>query len=439
MTGGSATFLRLERLIDGTGAEPITDAAIVVDGPVIAWAGPAVALPPDRAVEGGWLKFPGATALPGFVDAHAHFSLFADGRTYEAMAAETDEMMVLAGTRNAGVHLANGITTTRDNGGRNRVVFFLREAIERGLVEGPRLLVSGRPITCTDGHFHWCNGTADGEEQIRETVRRLVAEGADHIKIMASGGGTEGTDPGQASYSPSELRAAVETAHRLSRLTTAHCRASESMSRSIESGVDCMEHGEFLDPDGEMRFDPELAERLMDSGMYLSPTMAASGWDTILRLRHRRETAGLDKEEERALAAAERETETRVEHVGRLIQMGLGPRIVAGTDAGCFDFSFGHIDYSIELLVAAGMSTMQAILASTRVSALACGIGDVVGSIEPGKRADMLIVDGDPLSNLAALSKVRAVFKDGRRVDGPRVVDEGRETVRTAGSADASI
>jgi imidazolonepropionase-like amidohydrolase len=439
MSGGSATHLRVGRLIDGTGVDPIADAAIVIDGPNIAWAGPASALPPDQTAEESRLEFPEATALPGFVDAHAHLSLFADGRPYEAMAAETDELMALAGAKNAGVHLASGVTTARDNGGRNRVVFVLREAIERGLADGPRLLVSGRPITCTGGHFHWCNGTADGEEQIREAVRRLVAEGADHIKIMASGGGTVGTDPGRGSYSVNELRAAADAANALSRPTTAHCRASESMSRSIESGIDCMEHGEFLDPDGEMRFDRDLAERLVDSGMYLSPTMAASGWDTILRLRSLRETTRLTKQQEGALAVAERETETKIEHIGRLIQMGLGPRIVAGTDAGCFDFSFGHIDYSIELLVAAGMSAMQAIRASTHVSATACGVGDLVGSIEAGKRADLLVVDGDPLSDLGALSKVRAVFKDGRRVNRSKFAAEGHEAVRAAGSADAAI
>jgi imidazolonepropionase-like amidohydrolase len=414
----AATLLRVDRLIDGTGAPPIADAGILVDGATITWAGSVSTMPDDEEVPTP-LEFAGATALPGFVDAHAHFSLFADGRSYEAMADETDEMMALAGAANAARHLAAGITTARDNGGRNRIVFVLREAIDRGLAEGPRLLVSGRPITCTGGHFHWCNSTADGEEEIRQTVERLVSEGADHLKIMASGGGTAGTDPGRASYTVAELRASAEAAHGLDRAITAHCRASESMRHAIEAGMDCMEHGEFLDPDGEMRFDQQLAQRLVDSGMYLSPTMAASGWDTILRVRAKAETEQLTHEDERALRAAEHETETRVEHIGRLLDMGLGPRIVAGTDAGCFDFSFGHIDYSIELLIAAGMSPMEAILAGTSASAQACGVSDLVGTVEAGKRADLVVVDGDPISDPAALGRVRAVFKDGRLVEGP--------------------
>lgn len=416
MDGGSRTLLRVEQLIDGTGADPVTNAAILIDGSMIDWVGPATALPSDRRVEGVSQEFVGATALPGFVDAHAHFSLFADGRSYENMAAETDERMAIAGAKNAWVHLRSGITTARDNGARNRLGFELRDAIERGVIEGPRLLVSGRPITTTGGHFHWCNGTADGEDEIRETVRRLVREQADHIKIMASGGGTIGTDPGRASYSLEELRAAVATAHDLDRLTTAHCRAAEAMGRAIEAGSDCLEHGEFLEPDGVMRFDDDLAKRLVASGIYLSPTMAASGWDAILRLRDRRERAGLTESEERDLTAAERETETRIEHVGRLIELGMGPRIVAGTDAGCFDFSFGHLDYSIQLLARAGMTVMEAIVTATSASAAACGVDQIVGTLAPSKRADILIVDGNPLLDLDAISKVRAVFKDGTAI-----------------------
>lgn len=390
----------------------MADAAIVIEGERIGWVGAFAALPPEWSAAP--LDYSAATALPGLVDAHVHMSLFADGRSYEAMAADSDSLMALAAARNVRTHLLSGVTTARDNGARNRLGFDVRLAIERGYLDGPRLLAAGRPITCSGGHFGWCGEEADGEEAIRESVRRLVAEGADHIKVMASGGGTVGTDPTRASYTVSELAAARATAHELGRLVTAHCRARESMDRAVEAGLDCIEHGEFLDLDAIARFDPETGRRLSDSATYLSPTLAATGrWNMILRLRALRDADRLGTDDAATLRQAEDALQARLEIVNQLLGMGMGDRIVAGTDAGCFDYSFGHMDYNLFLLVQAGMSPMQAIMAATRFSARACGVEALVGTVEPGKYADLLLVHGDPTLDIGAIASVRAVFKAG--------------------------
>jgi imidazolonepropionase-like amidohydrolase len=418
-------MLRADRLIDGRAEHAIADGAVVFDGQRITWAGPAAAVPADISAGATVRHFAGCSLLPGFVDAHTHFTLFADGRSYADMAAEPDGIMLLAGAHNARTHLLAGITTARDNGSRGVNGFVLREAINRGLVTGPRLLVAGPPVTPTAGHFHWCLGTADGEDELRRRVRALVGLGADHIKIMASGGGTVGTDPARACYSLDELRGTIMTAHDLGRLTTAHCRAAEAMRRSTEAEVDCIEHGEFIDPDGVMRFHRDIALLIGDHGTYLSPTLQASGWDTILRLRQAASVRALTEQEARDLNGAERETEVRLEQIGTLMQLGLTDHIVAGTDAGCFDFSFGHIDYAMQLMVLAGAPEMVAIKSATSGSARACGVHEDVGTLEPGKVADIAVVRGDPLADISSVARIAAVFHNGAEVGGAHSPGDG--------------
>ena len=218
---------------------------------------------------------------------------------YDQTFRESDETMVLIGAMNMRKHLRAGITTLCEHGARNRVGFILKEGLKRGYISGPRLLVSGRPITCTGGHFHMCNEIADGVEEIRRSVRRLVHEGADYIKVMASGGGTTGTIPGLASYSTEELQALVGEARQFHRLTVAHCRAKESMVRAVEAGIDLIEHVEFLEPDHVMRFDPKVAEMLAESGIWLSPTLQAwTNYPEMVRLRKLRDEGAMGAKEE---------------------------------------------------------------------------------------------------------------------------------------------
>jgi imidazolonepropionase-like amidohydrolase len=416
MTDDARAIIYCDGVLDGTGGPAVRDAAVRLIGDRIEAVGPAAALAPEPGERLTEYDFQGFWVTPGLIDEHTHLGLAGDGRSYEQMAMDPDEMMVLAGVQNLRRHLAAGVTTLRDNGARNRVGFMIREGVQRGYVPGPRLLVCGRPIVATGGHFHWCNEQADGEAEIRKAVRRLVHEGADHIKIMASGGGTAGTIPGLASYTTDELRAAAHEAHAFGRLTVVHCRAKESMVRAIEAGLDLMEHAEFLDPDGVMRYDPEIAEMMREAGMYVSPTLQAAGYPTVVTLQRKREVEGLTRAEEARLAAAEERVNTRVGHFGLMLEAGLLHRMVAGSDSGCGNLAFGHLHYDLHLMVRGGMSPGQVLEAATRITAEAIGFGDEIGTLTPGKLADLIVVDGDPSRDIAALSRVQAVFQSGQRV-----------------------
>ena len=404
-------------LADGVGGESIADQAILVTDDRIAAVGPRREIRRQAPRDAEQIDLSRACVTPGLIDGHTHLSLAGDGRSYVEMFSETDEMMVLTGAMNLRKHLAAGITTIREHGARNRVGFTIKEGLGRGYIPGPRMLVSGRPITCTGGHFHMCNEVADGEAEVRRSVRRLVHEGADYIKIMASGGGTAGTIPGRASYTVEELHAIVHEAHHFHRLTAAHCRAKESMVRAVEAGIDLMEHAEFLDPDDQLRFDPKLAEMMAESGIWISPTLQAwTGYPAIVRLTEQREAGTLSPEGETELDRLEERAEVRLDVMRRMLDYGMRDRIVPGTDSGVGDLAFGHLDYDLQLLVRVGFTPAEALVSATSISAAAIGMGNELGVIAPGKVADLAAFDGDPTVDISAVSRVVAVFQGGQRV-----------------------
>jgi len=262
-----------------------------------------------------------------------------------------------------------------------------------------------------------CNEEADGEEEIRRSVRRLVHEGADYIKIMASGGGTAGTIPGRASYSVDELHAATHEAHHFHRLTAAHCRAKEAMVRAVEAGIDLMEHAEFLDPDDQLRFDPKVAEMMAESGIWVSPTLQAwTKYARIFELRAQREHDAITLDEDAELEKLEARMEMRLDVVRKMLDYGMKDRIVPGTDSGVGILAFGHLDYDLQLLTQVGFTPGEALISATGISAEAIGMADEIGTIEPGKIADLVALDGDPTEDVEACSRVVAVFQSGQRV-----------------------
>jgi len=417
MTPQNCTLIRTAHLADGLSSSTLPDRAVLVGDGRIQAVGPAAELtqnaPPDVAI----IDLGEATLTPGLIDGHTHLSLAGDGRPYAEAFSETDEMMVLTGAYNLNRHLNAGITTLREHGARNKVGFIIKEALSRGYIPGPRMQVSGRPITCTGGHFHMCNEEADGPDEIRRSVRRLVHEGADYIKIMASGGGTAGTIPGRASYRVEELHAAVHEAHHFHRLTAAHCRAKESMVRAVAAGIDLMEHAEFLDPDHEMRFDPDLAEKMAECGIWISPTLQAwTNYGRIVDLEQKRDRGELSPAAASQLQALSDRAEKRLDIMRRMLDYCRIDRIVPGTDSGVGSLAFGHLDYDLRLLVKVGFTPGEALLSATRISAEAIDMADELGTIEPGKIADLAAFKGDPTKDVLALSDVAAVFQAGVRV-----------------------
>ena len=410
-------IFRADTLIDGTGGEPQQNMEVVVQDGRIREIAPAGLAP--RPADARVYERPGATMLPGLIDVHLHLMFGTGPRSYEdVIDHDSDDLMLLRGARNAYLHLRAGVTTCRDCGARNRVAFALREAANAGFFLSPRLHVSGRPLTITGGHFWWCNEEADGVDGVRVATRQLLKEGADFIKIMASGGGTRGTDASRASYTVAEMAVAVAEAHQVGKKTTAHCLAAESVGRAVDAGLDQIEHFNFMHPDGSRVFDEAVAERILERGIMLSPTIQ-TGYRQIERLQEKGDD--LTPRERKQLDGNLYKLETKLEFIRRFHEMGAP--IVAGTDA---IQEFGDYAIGLELLHRAGLSPMDVVVAATSGAAKAIGIADEIGTLRPGMAADLVYLDGDPLSDIKAFGCVLGVVLGGRLVvDNRYVLDDG--------------
>ncbi len=415
--------LRVGRLIDGAGGPPLHDAMARVERGRITAVGAADAFgsAAEHALDFGAER----VLMPGLVDCHAHPTLFPDRQDFEVQLAAPDEMLALTAVHELTVHLRSGVTTVRDCAARGKTMFWVREAIRRGYFAGPRLQLAGRAITHSGGHIWWAGGVADTPDEIRRNVRVLVSEGADVIKLVASGGGTRGGIPYLASYTVEELRVGVEAAHALERRTVAHARATQSIENCVDAGVDAIAHVEFLNPGaiidmgnagaptGLPKLDQRVADKLAASPAFLDLNPQSSGWDTVVLLRRK---ASLDAAEQQQLDRLNRYFDHFLPVIGALRDMGLVDRMGFGSDAGPFDTEFGHLEYNVHLARLAGLTPMESLQAVTRNAARLCGLEARVGTLEPGKDADLLLLDADPLEDEQNLTRVAAVFKSGVRV-----------------------
>ena len=408
------TLIRARRLLLED-AQPILDAALLVEGGRITAVGTAAELAGADGDGQTVVDYGDATILPGLIDVHVHPSFPPQGSGIAGEeAAQDDELqLVLQAAQNAGTILRSGVTTAREMGAKGRVGISLRNAIDRGVVVGPRMVVCGRPVTMTGGHMWFYGSEADGDVEVRKAVRQLFKEGADYIKIAATGGGTKTSNRFRPSYTVAELSAIADEAHRVGKLTAAHASSTHGVVNSIDAGVDLIAHGYFYEPDGSYRYRPEIAERMAER-TFVNPTLYLRQAEMNAIEAKRDANGALSARDAKRLEYSTRSLEQRLEGVGRMNEAGV--RIVAGSDSPFGRYPAGEFVREIQMLARAGLTNRQAIGAATSVAAAAIGRDDQVGSLRTGLVADVLVVQGDPTDDLNALWNVIDVYKDGVRV-----------------------
>jgi imidazolonepropionase-like amidohydrolase len=379
---------------------------VVLGDRLVSWAGPVAGLPGEYAA---WSRtdYPGATILPGLIDSHVHLGFDGGPDPVARMRAQTGEQQLVLMLRNARDLLGVGVTTARDLGARSFSGLVVRDAIASGLARGPRLVTAGPPVTVTGGHCWFMGGEADSEDDLRRIVRTQHKHGADLIKVMATGGFmTRGSAPWYAQFTTEQLAVIVAEARRVDMAVAAHAHGLEGIRRAVAAGVSTIEHCSWVTETNERFFDEPLAVSMAERGIVVCPTINVN---------------------------APYVTELTGIKVGENVQRmrELGVRIIAGTDAGIDNTPHHQYAGGLAAMVSLlGFPPAEVIAMATTEAAAALGLGAVTGRLAPGYEADLIVVDGDPLADVAALGRLRRVMARGRDY----VPDSGRFDVSAPGT-----
>jgi imidazolonepropionase-like amidohydrolase len=393
-----AVAYRAARVFDGVSEEAVENGAVLVEDGRIVSVESARDLPSDAQV----VDLGDSTLLPGLIDAHVHLVWSASAEPHGVVERESRALTALRCAGNAALQLRAGVTTVRDVGATGGLSIDVARAVELGILPGPRVIAAGRAIAMTGGHGWFLGREADGPEAVRRAAREEMKAGAACIKLMASGGVYgHAEEPGSPQLTVEEMRAGVEEAHKAGRKVAAHAYSVAAIGNALDAGVDSIEHGSFLDR--------ETSGRMRDSGTYLVPTMSVyaamseKGPELGAPEYVRRKTAQVLEASREAFRLA----------------LELGVPVAAGTDCGAPGHPHGTLREELGLMVEAGATPHQALRFGTFEAARLLGLDDELGSLEPGKRADLLAVAGDPLRDIRALEGVRLVLRDGAEVTSP--------------------
>ena len=397
-------LVRAGHLLDVKTGKILDNQAILIEGDKVVSVGPA---PGNQATSGAiTINLPNATVLPGLIDAHTHLTGDPKNIGYQSLGISVPRD-ALTGAKNARLTLQAGFTTVRNVGATGYSDVAVRDAINAGDIPGPRMLVSGPALSITGGHcdnnllpyeYHaTSDGAADGIEAVQHKVREIIKYGADLIKICATGGVlSKGDDPQASQYTLEEMKAIVADAHRLGRKVAAHAHGAQGIRWASEAGVDSVEHASYID-------DAAIVE-LKKNGTYLVPTLYLGDWFM--------ENAEKNRVPDFLLVKAKAVMPAARKNVAHAFASGV--KVAFGTDAAVYPHGLNAHEFGV--MVKLGLTPLQAIQAATVNDADLLGWSDKVGTIEAGKWADIIAVDGDPLKDVTTLEHVKLVMKGGEVV-----------------------
>ena len=393
--------VKAARLIDGLGGAPISNAVVLIDNDRITGVGAGLSVPPGAQV----IDLGAATVLPGFIDCHTHVTGQPGDNFYEDLFKRSPIDEAITAHIYAKRTLEAGFTTIRDVGSEEFVDVALKKSINHGDIPGPRMLVAGLALSATGGHgdltgyspyisFKTFSGVADGIDAIRKLIRTDVRQGADVIKVLATAGVlSEEDSEGAPQYSQEELDTVVQEANMWERRVAAHAHGAEGIKRAIRAGVNSVEHASFIDDEGI-----RLAK---EKGTFL--VMDIYNDDYIMTEYARRGYPQAILEKEKRVGRTQRENFRKA--------WKAGVKMAFGTDAGVYPH--GDNARQFAKMVEWGMTPMEAIRAATGSAAELLGWGDRIGTLQKGRFADLIAVNGDPLADITILQKVQFVMKGG--------------------------
>jgi imidazolonepropionase-like amidohydrolase len=392
MSDNEAFLLTGVSVFDGTGAAPVPGQAIVVEGRRISWMGPQADAPSftaERTFDGA-----GGTVMPGMINCHVHVCNDGVGDLFAQVRDDSVPISTVRGVKNLALALESGVTSVRDCGAADGIAIELSKAVEDGMIPGPRIRAAGRVITMTGGHGHFIGRQADGPVGTAQATRAEIAGGAHFIKVMATGGVlTKGVHPNQTALQPDELAAVAREAHNAGKRVASHAIGGQGIKNAIAAGIDSIEHGFYLDD--------ESLDAAVNQGTFLVPTLIAVN----------RIVENPDEIPSWVVEKAESESGHHRDSFVAAVRSGM--KIAAGTDAGTPFNPHGELPTELGLMVEFGLSATEALVAATRNAAENLDVLHDLGTLEVGKLADLIVVDGDPTKDIAATRRVTLVAKEG--------------------------